>query len=280
MNNISDILDKFRCPITQEIFYKAILAEDGHMYEKDIFNEWYKYSGTSPLTGLKIGNKITIMYDVNNIIDDLIECSDLKSERYCPNISYASNINRIDDIINYKKFEELLEYKKYDIKNMELNGTLQYFLSNCKEDKIIEHILDNSINIEYVDNIGNNIVTHACTSDNGYALKYLKQHGFNMQRKSPNDSSNTLHQICLHGSYKNIMFIINEYTEFDSLTNSGSVFYYIRNNNIISEKHRLLIKNKIFECIKKQGIREFIDNKISKKDKDFDDLKTMFKELS
>lgn len=281
MDNIKDILNKFRCPITLEIFYKAALAEDGHMYEYDIFNEWYKNNETSPLTGLKIGNKITILYDINNMIDEIIvKCPDIEKERYCPNISYISNVVNIQRIIDESNFDELLKYKIYDLKHMDTNNILRCFLKKCSNMDIICHVLDNSININYINNIGNNIVTEACIADNIYAIKYLKQHDFDMTHTSQKDNSNTLHQICLHGSFANVMFIIDEYSEFDIIVNSKSVFDFILQNDVINNGERLMIYKKLFECIKKQGVNEYLKNQRNKQDNEINNLKSMFKGLS
>ena len=46
----SDSSNSLRCPITQEIFVRPVLAEDGYTYEEDPIKQWIEQHGTSPMT--------------------------------------------------------------------------------------------------------------------------------------------------------------------------------------------------------------------------------------
>ena len=47
---MSDDDDNLICPITQEYFRDPVLAEDGHVYEREAITRWISEGGTSPFT--------------------------------------------------------------------------------------------------------------------------------------------------------------------------------------------------------------------------------------
>jgi len=47
---MSDDDDSLICPITWELFRDPVIAEDGHLYEREAITRWINENGTSPFT--------------------------------------------------------------------------------------------------------------------------------------------------------------------------------------------------------------------------------------
>ena len=43
-------ISQFICPLSHEIFYNPVFAEDGHVYEKQLIKTWLTNDSTSPIT--------------------------------------------------------------------------------------------------------------------------------------------------------------------------------------------------------------------------------------
>lgn len=55
-----DIPESFCDPISAEIMEDPVVTYDGHTYERTQIEKWFQFHDTSPLTGLKLANKILI----------------------------------------------------------------------------------------------------------------------------------------------------------------------------------------------------------------------------
>ena len=76
------LASEYRCPITLEILFRPVLAEDGRLYEKDAIAEWIKQKRTtgpigedvvkSPTTNVLMGTKIIEVRQVHNTIEACI----------------------------------------------------------------------------------------------------------------------------------------------------------------------------------------------------------------
>lgn len=75
---------EFQCPITLEVLYRPVLAEDGRLYEKHAIAEWIKQNRAfqdgkdvvkSPATNVPMGTKVTEVLQVQNAI---AACMDAK----------------------------------------------------------------------------------------------------------------------------------------------------------------------------------------------------------
>ena len=50
--------DLYKCPITTDIMFDPVTAEDGYTYEREAILEWFVNNSTSPMTNVKIGKNI------------------------------------------------------------------------------------------------------------------------------------------------------------------------------------------------------------------------------
>jgi Mg-chelatase subunit ChlD len=63
----------FKCPISLNIMDDPVIACDGHSYERNEIEKWFKTNTTSPVTNIKLDNKILIEnHALRSAIDDYI----------------------------------------------------------------------------------------------------------------------------------------------------------------------------------------------------------------
>ncbi len=55
--NDEDEPDDFRCPITHEIMTDPVVATDGHTYERNAIQDWFRAHNTSPYTGAVLDDR-------------------------------------------------------------------------------------------------------------------------------------------------------------------------------------------------------------------------------
>ena len=65
--------DEFLCPITFELMMDAVIASDGHSYERSAITKWMSTKDNSPRTGEPLENKTLIPnLNLRKIIQDMI----------------------------------------------------------------------------------------------------------------------------------------------------------------------------------------------------------------
>jgi len=57
------------CPLTQERFKHPVLADDGHVYEKEAIEQWLKLHSSSPITRESIGKNLKEVYSLKDLRD-------------------------------------------------------------------------------------------------------------------------------------------------------------------------------------------------------------------
>src|SRR5271157_5364003 len=63
-------IEQLTCPIGHDLFGDPVLAEDGHFYERNSIENWFRHKNTSPMTNLKIGKTLISSVLFNNILSD------------------------------------------------------------------------------------------------------------------------------------------------------------------------------------------------------------------
>lgn len=67
------VRDEFLCPITFELMMDAVVAGDGHSYERSAITKWMASNDNSPRTGETLENKILVPnLNLRRIIQDMI----------------------------------------------------------------------------------------------------------------------------------------------------------------------------------------------------------------
>jgi len=68
------IPEDLSCPITGEIFYEPVMAEDGHTYEKTAIEVWLEKFDTSPVeTNLKLNKNFIPNQSVKRLVKRYLE---------------------------------------------------------------------------------------------------------------------------------------------------------------------------------------------------------------
>jgi hypothetical protein len=67
------VRDEFLCPITFELMMDAVVAADGHSYERSAITKWMASKDNSPRTGEPLNNKKLVPnLNLKRIIQDMI----------------------------------------------------------------------------------------------------------------------------------------------------------------------------------------------------------------
>ena len=68
-------IDKMiRCPISGQIYFNPVVAEDGTTYEKFEILKWFKNNDNivSPITGQNIGNTLIPNYSIKSLVSEYL----------------------------------------------------------------------------------------------------------------------------------------------------------------------------------------------------------------
>ena len=64
--------DNFMCPITHSLMKDPVITRDGHTYEREAIEKWFRMNNTSPLTGVALhDNTLVPNHAVRKAIEDV-----------------------------------------------------------------------------------------------------------------------------------------------------------------------------------------------------------------
>lgn len=69
---VEKVLAGYRCPITLNLLVDPVVAQDGHIYERDALEHWFQAKKTSPVLGAPMGTCVTPVLAVRETIDELV----------------------------------------------------------------------------------------------------------------------------------------------------------------------------------------------------------------
>ena len=78
--SINDVAADLVCPITQELPFDPVMAEDGKIYERNAIVEWLGRERTSPVTRAHMGRRIIPAIQTKNTISTLIKSGAIEGE--------------------------------------------------------------------------------------------------------------------------------------------------------------------------------------------------------
>ena len=150
--NISFDVKDFTCPISREIMSEPVIAEDGHIYERQMIEQWFLDNKTSPITRESIDTNLKSCQIIKTIIDTMLsKYPKLKDNQFKSDNSHMSNVQIINKWISSRNYNKLLNYIQYDAVYFYEEGIWSNILEYCKnKDNIIIHILDNSNTFEII----------------------------------------------------------------------------------------------------------------------------------
>ncbi|QKF94275.1 ankyrin repeat protein [Fadolivirus algeromassiliense] len=192
------------CPITRLIFCDPVLAEDGHIYEREAIEEWCKKKQSSPVSREKITSKFIPVVFVKTLVNEYLKQNPTKqTQQYVPFPDFTKNKIRIFEFIKNNNFNELLNYNNYKISQL-LNSTFSiqkyesddtkkpvnyyyYLMKNCKDIRIINHIMQNKVLVKGLECLYNLMpedylidYINRCPTDKIDRLKQNSSNGWNI----------------------------------------------------------------------------------------------------
>lgn len=82
---MNDPYDDLNCPISGQLFYDPVVAEDFNIYEREVIEKWFKIKNISPLTNVKIGNNLISSHSTKLKVEQFLKNNpDKISEQYIP----------------------------------------------------------------------------------------------------------------------------------------------------------------------------------------------------
>ena len=144
-------LDDISCPISHQIFYDPVMANDGITYEADEIKAWMKKSNLSPVTNKPITN-LTPNYFVKTVVDKYLASNpSATSSIYKPNRPHENYLDAVSKIIENGNYNELLLYDKFQLDKFYETKKMEDLLRS-NNIVVIKYIIDNALDLD----VGNN----------------------------------------------------------------------------------------------------------------------------
>lgn len=178
---MNEFVDMYRCPLTRLLIAEPVLAEDDTVYERIAIEKWFMDNDVSPVTNQIIKKKLRPMNHHIDVINKLIENNPfLVNEMF--GCVYPFNLfakQFIQHLLN-GDFHELLSYRNIyltDIVNDKCTTIIEYLVKRCKDNSVIKYIIDNSVDYDTVDSVGQLPIHIACRFSNNEIINHLLNKG-------------------------------------------------------------------------------------------------------
>lgn len=257
-----------RCPISSAIFYKPIVADDCHLYERTTLAEYLdRFDKRSPMNRQTIGKNYRPIENITNIINKLVTFKKgLKDEVFCIDISYENNKGIIINFLKANTYSKLVNYNKF-----KLFDVINFASCSCSEytqnTTVIDLILTKP-------NIDSNVISHILLNSIDFALGDCQE------------LENYICKYCFDDKVVDLM-ITNGYTFDEPDSKNLTPFYYAcKFNNIpiinkllelgIYSINNILGNNKLIKTLVKNKnitiIQKFIDMGLEYNEPILDDM--------
>jgi hypothetical protein len=220
--SISSLCDKLKmyrfvsesvyCSITDCIYSDPVTAADGHIYERDAIQEWFKRSCTSPMTGLNISGKLYPSFLMKSMVSKYLEINpEMKAYQYKRPLSSH-------DIVVCGLCDKISTLEVFHINTVRASF-LSEFITLCNHTQVID-LINRSVYDEKTSD-GKTLAHVLCLeSDRLDYVKYLVNFGVNFN--TVDDYGRTMfHVACKYGSKTMIKYLIGVSTCLDGADNKG-----------------------------------------------------------
>jgi ankyrin repeat protein len=212
-------VENFVCPLSNEIFLDPVMADDGHLYERQMISTWLSNNNISPITRNEMSDNLKDCYVIKNILNTILtKHPTLKESQYKLDNSFQSNIPIIQNYIDNNRFDKLLDYVDYDMQYLVTNNLLD-ILEKC-DNKVAKHIIDNCINFDFIDNRGYSAILWIAEIGNDEIIKHVIDKGLHLDYIDATGWS-ILHHLCLRGLTESIKYAINKGVPLEKENNNG-----------------------------------------------------------
>jgi hypothetical protein len=151
---ITEIIDYLRCPISHQLFFDPVTANDGQSYENESLQAWIKQSSNTLKSPMTSQNLSTTIYK-NNVLKQIINIVTTNMPEYLEEqykdftqFRYAKNKLNIIKIISAqdeKEYPQLLKYIEYDLQDLIKSLPIAINFIELPLD-IIKYIINNNTN--------------------------------------------------------------------------------------------------------------------------------------
>jgi ankyrin repeat protein len=95
---------------------------------------------------------------------------------------------KVNDIISSGNYYFLLQYKNIDLSELDFmsDKNIKKIFQSCKDNNVIKHVIDNIIDLEYIDTTESKIIHYICRYCNFEIVKHLLSK--NVKLNHPNDA--------------------------------------------------------------------------------------------
>ncbi len=212
-------IEDIRCPISLQIFADPVFADDGITYERSLIEKWVKDNKYSPTTKEPISTKLVPNKSMKSIVHGLIEKhKKLRTQQFTPVYSYRDHIAEIKAFVDKGQFDKLLKYVEYDMSDY--SELLASIFQKCKDSKIIQHIIDNFLDLESVSKSKWRLIHHLCGYSTPEMIKYAVSKGVNLECEGE-DGWRPIHQVCRYSTPDVIKYMIDRGVDLECTTNDG-----------------------------------------------------------
>lgn len=212
-----DMENYLECPITKMIMSEPVFASDGHIYEKTAIVRWLSEDKRSPVTRESLDGRLYPAIAHRNMISEyLMKNPDLKQNLFVPVKTCAEYKDKINLILKQEKFRELLEYSKFDLSLLD-KMVLYNFLKKCDDAEILEHFIDQQLDLDGTDQHGRTLLHLLCYLSGANYLNYLLDNylvDVDIEVKDENESR-PIHFACQSGDIEKIKILIDHHAKVD-----------------------------------------------------------------
>jgi ankyrin repeat protein len=214
---INEIVENIKCPITHAIFKNPVRANDNITYERTSILEWLKNKNTSPCTRAEIFD-LTDNVDMKELIDIfLLKYPDYLKEQYDYKDSFLDFKDECKKYVKNKNFDKLLYYVEFDLSDD--NFTYNLF-KDCKDKNVLKHVIDNTIDLECINNEGWRPIHYLCRYSTPEMIRYIIDKGVNLECINKY-KMRPIHFICALSTPEMIKYIIDKGVDIECDTNEG-----------------------------------------------------------
>lgn len=231
------------CPISHQIFYEPVVADDGIAYEADELRTWMKISTVSPVTGKHITNFVPSIL-LKNIVEKFLEANpDQIKNRYKPSRNHVDYTDEVEDIMAKHNYDELFYYKNFQLEKFYGNGHMVKLLEKNNVD-LIKYIIDNSFDLDVPSDSGVRLIHYVLEHSTYQIQKYLIDLDIDLEAED-NERWRPIHYACMYGSTKIIKNLVDLGVELDVENDDGCrpIHYICENHDPAMIKY--FIKNNI-----------------------------------
>ena len=241
-----------KCPITQCVFFKPMVVDDGFIYECYPFNQMLKssYVKKSPMTREEISTDPIEIPLISEIIK-LGERYKLKvcNDKYISGDVFEDNADMIIEFIKDKNYDFVYKFTKFDLQRMNANGILFgsgiFQPDYCSEEyfKSIKYVIDHADNLYFTnESTGLNmfhVICFKCFDDGLFDYIYKLLSSKNIEYFNVNDKKNMypLDYACKKNpmAVKKLLGYGFKFDIDENVTNENIINENVTNENIINE---------------------------------------------